>query len=1011
MNKTLLKLLTGLLFLILASYDPLHAQNDEKLSGKVSDRLESWKNPLTEWNHISVPVIDSVLVEKNERKITLWFSPGLSYYPFREESCRLFRESVTSALGRKFRKYKLELITNTYAIEQLVPNYYRKEFTVDSSWLPQPEGSQRVLVKKTGTEPPGEGLAGKSIALWNSHGYYYEMSLDRWEFQRAKLFGTVEDVSITGYVLSYLAPMLERAGANVFIPRERDIQTNEVIVDNDRSSDSSLFRLSSGRSASVLQKGFLLTDTIFTGFNPFRKGTSLRVIDDTAVYIPDIPEKGDYAVYVSYPLFRDNTEEALYTVCHTGGETDFVIDQTMGGETWIYLGTFNFDKGRDQGRGSVTVTCSEGASGYLALDAVKFGGGMGNVARRPSGEILKNQPSLFDGTRDPAGTMTSVETNHSWKTSGMPRFIEASRYWMQYAGMPDSLVYSPNNNRNDYNDDYQSRGLWVNYLKGDPYSTGTKDGPGGLGLPIDLSLAFHSDAGITPGDSIIGSLAIFYTTVDEGRYSSGVSRMSSRELSDIVQTQIVEDIRRDYEPEWTRRGLWDKPYSEVRRPDVTSMLLELLSHQNLADMRYNIDPRFRFSVSRSVYKGILKYLAFTGNRQYVVQPLPVKGFAITPAGGKKIRLSWQPVTEAGEPTSAPDRFRVYSRQGDNGFDNGLVVRDTIFEMELPAYDTIYSFKVTALNNGGESFDSEELSVGFNSRSKGNVLVVNGFDRVSGPSWIDSGISGVAWWEDRGVPYRNDIITIGDQYDFDRLNPWLDDDSPGWGASYSDLTGKVVPGNTFNFPYIHGRSIMAAGYSFSSISDEYFESTADCADGSGIIDIILGEEKATPYFRDTSRLDFRIYTPKFMDMIRKVTGEGRSVFMSGAYVGSDLLSVNDSTALKFAEGTLHFIPRTGHAVRTGKVYATDYAKPHFEGSFSFNTGFSPSVYTVEAPDAIEPSGKGAVCSFRYSENNSSAGIAFRGGYNNVITGFPFESIPDEKERDVLMNQILEFLNKK
>jgi hypothetical protein len=332
-------------------------------------------------------------------------------------------------------------------------------------------------------------------------------------------------------------------------------------------------------------------------------------------------------------------------------------------------------------------------------------------------------------------------------------------------------------------------------------------------------------------------------------------------------------------------------------------------------------------------------------------------------------------------------------------------------MELPAYDTIYSFKVTALNNGGESFDSEELSVGFNSRSKGNVLVVNGFDRVSGPSWIDSGISGVAWWEDRGVPYRNDIITIGDQYDFDRLNPWLDDDSPGWGASYSDLTGKVVPGNTFNFPYIHGRSIMAAGYSFSSISDEYFESTADCADGSGIIDIILGEEKATPYFRDTSRLDFRIYTPEFMDMIRKVTGEGRSVFMSGAYVGSDLLSVNDSTALKFAEGTLHFIPRTGHAVRTGKVYATDYAKPHFEGSFSFNTGFSPSVYTVEAPDAIEPSGKGAVCSFRYSENNSSAGIAFRGGYNNVITGFPFESIPDEKERDVLMNQILEFLNKK
>lgn len=1011
MNKTLFRLFAGILVMIISSSDLLYAQVDVKLSGTASDKLRAWKNPLTEWNHIAVPAIDSLKVDKGKRTMRIWFSPGLSYYPFREESCRLFRESVRNALGRKYRNYSIELITNTYTVEQLVPNYYRKEIPVDSSWFPQPKNRQKILVRKTGTEPPADGLYGNSIALWNSHGYYYEMSLDRWEFQRAKLFGTVEDLSITGYVLSYLAPMLERAGANVFIPRERDIQTNEVVVDNDRSSGSSIFRLSSGSSATVFPTGFLLTDTIFTGFNPFRSGTSLRVTDDTAVYIPDIPEKGDYAVYVSYPLFRDNTEEARYTVSHTGGATDFVVDQTMGGGTWIYLGTFNFDSGRDQVRGSVIVSCNEGASGYLALDAVKFGGGMGNVARRPSGEITKNQPSLSDGTRNPESNIITVEEDHSWKISGMPRFVEASRYWMQYAGMPDSLVYSPNFNRNDYNDDYQSRGLWVNYLKGDPYSPDIKNGPGGLGLPIDLSLAFHSDAGITKGDSIIGSLAIFHTTVDGGRYSNGVSRMSSRELSDIVQTQIVEDIRRDFEPEWTRRGLWDKPYSEVRRPDVTSMLLELLSHQNLADMRHNIDPRFRFSVSRSVYKGILKYMAFTGNRQYVVQPLPVKGFAIAPAGGKKIRLSWQPVTEDGEPTSAPDRFVIYSRRGGNGFDNGQVVRDTFFEMELPAYDTIYSFKVTALNNGGESFDSEELSVGFNSRSKGNVLVVNGFDRISGPSWTDNGISGIEWWNDRGVPYQQDIITIGDQYDFDRLNPWVDDDSPGWGASYSDIAGKVMPGNTFNFPYIHGMSIMAAGYSFSSVSDEHFESMDNCADGSGIIDIIFGEEKSTPFFGDTSRIDFRIYTPEFMDMISKVTGEGKSVFMSGAYVGSDLLSVKDSTALKFAQETLHFSPRTGHAVRTGKVYATDYARPHFEGSLSFNSGFSTSIYPVEAPDAIEPSGNGAVCSFRYSENNSSAGIAFRGRYNNVITGFPFESIPNQRERDRLMNQILEFLNKK
>ena len=88
-----------------------------------------------------------------------------------------------------------------------------------------------------------------------------------------------------------------------------------------------------------------------------------------------------------------------------------------------------------------------------------------------------------------------------------------------------------------------------------------------------------------------------------------------------------------------------------------------------------------------------------------------------------------------------------------------------------------------------------------------------------------------------------------------------------------------------------------------------------------------------------------------------------------------------------------------------------ARPHFDGSFTFNTEYSPEFYTVEAPDAIEASGTGSVCAFRYSENNSSAGTAFRGRYNIVITGFPFESIPDRGERDKLMKQILDFLNTK
>ncbi len=103
--------------------------------------------------------------------------------------------------------------------------------------MPAKEKSQ--LVKRADGFSPEGGLSGKSIALWHSHGYYFEMNLDRWEWQRARLFGTVEDISVMGYVLPYLTRMLENAGANVFLPRERDTQTNEVIVDNDISDGAS----------------------------------------------------------------------------------------------------------------------------------------------------------------------------------------------------------------------------------------------------------------------------------------------------------------------------------------------------------------------------------------------------------------------------------------------------------------------------------------------------------------------------------------------------------------------------------------------------------------------------------------------------------------------------------------------------------------------------------------------------------------------------------------------------
>ena len=83
---------------------------------------------------------------------------------------------------------------------------------------------------------PKYGLSNRHIAMWQSHGRYYEAKLDRWEWQRCRLLQTVEDLYTQSYVLPFLVPMLEQAGANVLIPRERDWNSFEAIVDNDGNS-------------------------------------------------------------------------------------------------------------------------------------------------------------------------------------------------------------------------------------------------------------------------------------------------------------------------------------------------------------------------------------------------------------------------------------------------------------------------------------------------------------------------------------------------------------------------------------------------------------------------------------------------------------------------------------------------------------------------------------------------------------------------------------------------------
>ena len=988
---------------------------------EFKDAVDSLQTLVVERTGVSSQVKANKVVRRGY-ELDFYFTPAMGDFPWRPKDVEWLRNTLSDLMPESCSKYGIGNLfvgknrLESYAMPQVSDNGK----AIDNKFRTKDLRNVHPFVTNVGEPDFEKGLAGRNIALWQSHGRYFEEKTDRWEWQRAPMFQTVEDMYTQSYVLPFLIPMLENAGAYVMTPRERDPQTNEVIADNDPAFEE-------GRGEEVRIEGrYSETGTwsdAGVGFadaratyslleNPFQMGTARqaecrenhRDKAAEARWTPEIPERGEYSVYISYKSLPHSTPCAHYTVRHLGGESEFIVNQKMGGGTWIYIGTFEFDKGSE---GCVILDNSV-PKGYnvthnavITADAVRFGGGMGKIARG-----LKDQPV------------------NEYTTSGMPSFTEGALYWMQWAGA-DSTILSKYDN--DYTSDYGDRGAWVGWMSG-----GSRTNPKaeGLNIPIDLSFAFHTDAGTTPNDSIIGTLSI-YTLLCDGsdKFANGEDRLQQRMYADFVQTGIVNDIRKEFNPEWSRRGLWDRSYSESRTATVPAMLLELLSHQNFADMKFGLDPSFRFTVSRAVYKGMLKYLSARYGCEYAVQPLPVNSFATSFTGSKSVRLSWKATVDSLEATAVPTGYILQTRIDDGAFDNGRVLdgckvsgNEISTEVSIvPGH--IYSYRVTAFNKGGKSFPSETLSVGIPESGNGkSVLVVNNFTRVSAPAWFDSPeYAGFNSDLDAGVPYVREINFIGPQYQFRRELPWLDDDNPGFGAAWTDEAGKVFAGNTFDYCGLHGKALMAAGYAFHSSSVAAFSADRTLAKNDVALDLICGKQITTVVGTGKVPDRFQVFPTDLQQAIRRFTEDGGNVLVSGANIGTDVWdgiypvhkdSLYTASTKEFVEKTLGYRWMTNYASRNATVKVRNNGQISLSvPEFQFHKERNPFIYCVETPDGIVPSSDKSQSFLRYSDTNISAGTCFEGnGYRTVCIGVPIEVIKEETCIEPLIKDIMKFLDK-
>ena len=813
-----------------------------------------------------------------------------------------------------------------------------------------------------------EGLQNRHLSVWASHGRYYDNEKHTWKWQRPNLFCTTEDLFTQTIVIPYLIPMLQNAGAIVFTPRERDWQKHEVIVDNDDAikGNSYVETVNGKKWKKGKQPGFAATKALYSdGENPFEEG-SVRKAKATKKknhseisYQPQIPEAGRYAVYVSYQSLSKSVSDAKYIVYHKGQATEFSVNQKMGGGTWVYLGTFDFDKGCNMFN-RVVVTNQASSKGYVTSDAVRFGGGMGNIVR---GEY----------------------------NSRLPRCLEGARYYAQWAGAPYS-VYGGRKGTNDYADDINTRSLMTNWLGGGSVYMPAIDGKK---VPIELSLAVHSDAGYNKdGKSTWGALAICTTNFNDERLNSGISRFTSKDFAKTLLKNLVTDMKAKY-GEFGERYLWDRNYSETRLPEVPSAIIETLSHQSFPDMKLAQNPMGKFTIARSLYKSILRYVSSNHGSKYTVQPLPPNHFSVEVNALGVATLSWSPQTDMQEPSAIPSSYLLYIAEGRGGFDNGQMVKTAACQVKLEP-GKLYRFKVTAFNKGGESFPSETLSALYNPNAKKTVLVVNNFHRLASPQVIDNATEqGFDLDADPGVSYGLTAGWSGKQKVFNKSRMG-DESENGLGYCGNEMIGQFVAGNDFNYTCEHASAIAATQkYNIASCSSEAIISGKIDMKHYTVVDLINGLERYDGYTPEY----YKSFSPSLMNRLQNYAVQGGRLFVSGSYLGSDMQTTEEKA---FLANTL----KVAYAPNDSIAPTADV-----EGlglKFNYYNTLNETHYAATHPEILLPATDHAICAMQY-ESGACAAVAFKSGNGSTFTmGFPFECIKDERLRSQLMAGILKYL---
>ncbi|WP_434380873.1 N-acetylmuramoyl-L-alanine amidase [Melittangium boletus] len=557
-------------------------------------------------------------------------------------------------------------------------------------------------------------LSGKTIYLSPGHGFYRSAPLGRWATQRPNTNGVVEDLVSLETLDQYLLPMLVGAGATVIPVREPDMNPRGVLLDNGaegytETGPAELF--------STVRPGWGPPPTpMGNAVQPFLLGdarllTAAPSVTASATWALRAPADGAYSVSIAYGADPGRVTDAHYVVRHAGGESHFRVNQRRHGGTWVLLGRFYFKAGAPVERASVVAYNDSAEAGTLSLDAVRLGGGTGDVGDAALGALPR------------------------------PRAEESARYHTQFSGAPPE-VFAPsgiNALANERNDDVSARPRFAAWLHEEGEDA--------------VYVAWHTNA--SANGTARGTEAYVYgpNPVDGTYQFTGVE--GSQRLGQSLLDELKTDLQREVDPTWRVRNLRSANLGEVNprhNPEIPSVLMEVAYHDNAQDAAWLKEPAFRRIAARAFLHGIIKYFAAEDQVAVHLPPEPPPAVVARHVGAGRVEVRWvaPPDPKGRVPVvDGATGYRVYQSEDGLGWDEGTDTGDPTWALALEPGTTRY-FRVAAVNAGGESFPSDVVGVRVpEAGGTTRVLVVNAFRRLDAGMALTEDLSAY----DLGSPVR------------------------------------------------------------------------------------------------------------------------------------------------------------------------------------------------------------------------------------------------------------------